>query len=129
VFNWCRGGGKLGLMVPVGHADFYPNSGEHHMPGCFNDINSQYNIQNSYCTWKNIFENELWAIFVKTAWSIDRTKPLKACSHSRAYEYYVESVKELNSFLGCQCSSWTNFDSGLCPCKSAVVMGDATPQR
>lgn len=50
------------------------------------------------------------------------------CAHSRAYEYYAETVipgNEMN-LLATRCSSYTSFKSGKCASKS-IPMGINTP--
>lgn len=50
-----------------------------------------------------------------------------ACSHSRAHEYFGESVHRRNSFNGCVCTSYEDFVN-TCDCTSRVPMGWATPR-
>lgn len=52
------------------------------------------------------------------------------CAHSRAYEYYAESVLpgNENAFMGVKCGSMFALNSGFCPGKKEP-MGYATPKN
>lgn len=70
-------GGILGLLSPVGHADFYPNGGGPRQPGCGSD-------------------------------------PAGTCAHSRAYEYYAESLNRPDAWWAIMCNSSEAFEAGQC---------------
>ncbi|XP_072016455.1 pancreatic triacylglycerol lipase-like [Amphiura filiformis] len=77
----------LGMLQPMGHADFYPNGGKE-QAGCP----------------KNITDH------------IDDFFRTSGCSHSRAPLLFLDSLDpttgcELTSY---PCSSWENFQAGLC---------------
>ncbi|OCT71303.1 pancreatic lipase-related protein 2 isoform X2 [Xenopus laevis] len=73
----------LGIMMPIGHLDFYPNGGKR-MIGCPNKL--------------VLIESVL-------------------CHHLRAVDYYLESIKSPEGFLGYPCDSYNSFSYGSCfPC-------------
>ncbi|XP_011695073.1 PREDICTED: phospholipase A1 member A [Wasmannia auropunctata] len=49
------------------------------------------------------------------------------CSHHYSWKFYAESVIDESVFLGMQCSSLSQFDSGKCINNTQIVMGYATP--
>ncbi|CAB4064290.1 GABRA [Lepeophtheirus salmonis] len=82
-----------GMMDPVGHVDFYPNGGVD-QPGC------------ALMDFHENFEN-----------LDDVGRHLVACSHDRALQYYIESIRETNStckFIAHECSSYEKFKQGSC---------------
>jgi hypothetical protein len=79
----------LGFEAPIGHIDFYPNSGKPIQPGCGLDIAG-------------------------------------TCSHSRAHQFFMESVTSPSSFQACKCNSWDDFNNGICGCPSPEKMGEWT---
>lgn len=51
------------------------------------------------------------------------------CNHFMAYTYFAESIYEANAFPARKCSSWADFDSGLCDANTVVPMGYYTPNQ
>ncbi|XP_014247470.1 lipase member H [Cimex lectularius] len=80
-------GGILGFLMPMGHADFYPNGGTPAQPGC---------AVEDFARTKNLEE------FI-------------ACSHSRAWKYYAETVRHPFNFPAAPCHSEKDFKHGKCP--------------
>uniref|UniRef100_A0A2M4CFV2 Putative pancreatic triacylglycerol lipase n=1 Tax=Anopheles darlingi TaxID=43151 RepID=A0A2M4CFV2_ANODA len=81
----------LGLFEPIGHVDFYPNGGSD-QPGCRHDF------------WKHAdtrFVTNMFQFF--------------SCSHSRAYEYFIESLEPgRRPTVGVSCSSYDRYLLGHC---------------
>ncbi|CAG0895855.1 unnamed protein product [Darwinula stevensoni] len=77
----------LGTLQPFGHMDFYPNSGAR-MPGCSLSLLQAFDPMGS-------FVNGLTRFTV--------------CSHTKAYEYFTESINSPCPFLAHQCSNWVDF--------------------
>lgn len=48
---------------------------------------------------------------------------LSICDHSRAWEYYAESVNSAKHFLARKCENWTMFKEGLCSKNPIAYMG------
>ncbi|CAG0904675.1 unnamed protein product [Darwinula stevensoni] len=91
-YRYSNGGLGQGLMEPLGHLDFYPNSGLE-MPGCnhasINDVVVQQNISISR------------AVMYVTA-----------CNHLRSIDYFLESMKSDCQFLAFSCADWDEFKMG-----------------
>lgn len=68
-------GGVLGFPWPLGDADFFPNGGTPLQPGCAE---------------QEISKNRWLTVVV-------------GCSHQRAWEYFVESVRRPEAFLADRC--------------------------
>ncbi|KAG5327462.1 LIPR2 protein, partial [Pseudoatta argentina] len=85
--------GGLGISQPVGHIDFYPNSGRN-QPGCN--------------------EGVLNSITLERGSFIRGIKRFLGCNHIRSYEYFIESINTPCSFLAVPCSSWDKFQEGSC---------------
>ncbi|KAK9506847.1 hypothetical protein O3M35_008709 [Rhynocoris fuscipes] len=79
-------GGELGFATPLGHADFYPNGGKPHQPGCKLDY------------------------ILKTG----RIMDIVACSHNRAWKYYAESVVSPYDFPAIPCPTYKLYKQGKC---------------
>ncbi|XP_037032003.1 lipase member H [Bradysia coprophila] len=89
-------GGLFGYPWVLGHADFFPNGGVPLQPGCA----SQEIAKNRW----------LGIIF--------------GCSHQRAWEYFVESIRRPNSFLASRCEpSDSNNSINNCDRKMKAFMG------
>lgn len=80
-------GDHLGMHIPVGHVDFYPNGG----------------INQAGCSGIHI------------------------CSHSRAYQYYAESITSKVGFWARKCKSFDDF--GSCEQTANVTMGGENVMR
>ncbi|XP_035795010.1 pancreatic triacylglycerol lipase-like [Anopheles albimanus] len=83
----------LGLYEPIGHVDFYPNGGSK-QPGCQHDF------------WKQ----ETDARFVSNMFHFF------SCSHSRAYEYFIESLESGRSppVQTVPCTNYQRYLHGEC---------------
>lgn len=85
--------GCLSILKPIGHVDYYPNGGSH-QPGC-----TDICLDGETCTENNI--NDL----IKGG-----------CSHSRAKEYFIESIEAgpwgNDQFLAWWDVSWDSFVAG-----------------
>ncbi|GAB0093979.1 inactive pancreatic lipase-related protein 1 [Sergentomyia squamirostris] len=68
-------GGILGFPWPLGDVDFFPNDGVPLQPGCARE---------------EISKNRWLGIFV-------------GCSHQRAWQYFVESIRRPKAFLATKC--------------------------
>jgi len=79
-------------MDPIGHVDFYPNGGVD-QPGCTdNAVSGLLGILQGNHGDQNI-----------------------ACSHSRSYGYFIESINLQGChFYAHSCSSWDDYENGLC---------------
>ncbi|XP_052900822.1 pancreatic triacylglycerol lipase-like [Anopheles moucheti] len=77
----------LGLFEPIGHVDFYPNGG-FNQPGCERPFFKQ----------NNRFVSDMFHFF--------------SCSHSRAYEYFTESI--INPMKVVSCGSYDSYNAGEC---------------
>ncbi|CAG0895853.1 unnamed protein product [Darwinula stevensoni] len=78
----------LGTLQPLGHLDFYPNSGAR-MPGCGLSL-------------QDAFRRETGSVLnVLTRFVV--------CSHLKAYDYFIESVNSPCPMLALQCSNWVEF--------------------
>ncbi|XP_048763218.1 inactive pancreatic lipase-related protein 1-like isoform X2 [Ostrea edulis] len=83
-----------GMMLPVGHMDFYPNGGSN-QPGCprqsfMNIITEEYEDGTS------------------------RTGNIISCSHSRSISLFMESINTPCPFASFQCSRTRDFLAGNC---------------
>ncbi|XP_063903693.1 pancreatic triacylglycerol lipase [Zophobas morio] len=92
--------GVLGLPIPVGHADFYPNGGRALQPGC----------QPSYLVQLRLVDQ----IF--------------GCSHVRAWKLYAESVVNPDAFPATRCQTWRG-PNKKCNFTKDSVMGYANNNR
>ena len=97
------------MEEPLGDIDFYPNGG-HHQPGC-----------NKLCPIPPFCLNfDLWDLFNES------------CSHSRAIQYYVESIqaaRRINIFISKLCKSWSDYQANNCEEEYGhVSMGEGLQQ-
>ncbi|XP_017879823.1 phospholipase A1-like [Ceratina calcarata] len=51
-----------------------------------------------------------------------------SCSHSRAYEYYAESINSDLGFVGRKCGSYKDFQVDKCELNGTAIMGGVTPK-
>lgn len=49
------------------------------------------------------------------------------CNHFMAYTYFAESIYNPEAFPAHNCTSWTDFDNGLCDTNDVIPMGYSTP--
>lgn len=104
-----------GTREMVGDVDFFPNGGEY-QPGC-----PERPVE-------SVLGNLLQGAFGSVSSSL-------SCSHSRAHDYFIESINSPCKFFAHQCSSKTDFNNGKClscPAGGCGVMGydaDATSAR
>jgi len=87
-----RGLSALGTLRDVGHIDFYPQGGSG-QPGCF---------------LKNRFTDANFA-----QWESDDPETYDGCSHSRAYQFMIESIKS-DCFRATQRCNNYNLMPGSC---------------
>ncbi|KAG5667207.1 hypothetical protein PVAND_015198 [Polypedilum vanderplanki] len=86
--------GLFGIQWPVGHADFFPNGGYALQPGCIDE---------------ELSKNNILGIIV-------------GCSHSRAWQYFVESIYRPTAFECDRCEQ-TNNESKECNETIKAFMG------
>ncbi|XP_066297880.1 pancreatic lipase-related protein 2-like [Branchiostoma lanceolatum] len=84
--------GAWGLDLPVGDVDFYPNGGKG-QPGCSN-------------TWVGAISS-LFDSSLELTDSMD-------CSHSRAYQLYIDSINNPCKLIAYPCRSYDDFVAGRC---------------
>jgi len=102
--------GCLSIFEGVGHMDFYPNGGRH-QPGC-----------KDLCFLDSCAEKE----HVDVDDQIDVLFSSGFCSHSRAVEYFVESIQVSTTstkFDSWWCDSWDTYNKGECCNQPPVSMG------
>ncbi|KAF2357691.1 Lipase/vitellogenin, partial [Trinorchestia longiramus] len=92
--------GHFGYVGNLGHADFYPNGGSR-MRGC-----------------KGMFST---AVDVITG-DEDELAAAEACNHSRAHEYFIESINS-PAAAAYRCSDYETFQKGMCQDSVGNVMG------
>ncbi|KAJ1529412.1 hypothetical protein ONE63_006192 [Megalurothrips usitatus] len=51
------------------------------------------------------------------------------CNHYMAYTYFAESIYNADAFPARRCSSWSDFEKGLCDASDMVPMGFSTPNN
>ncbi|CAH1243014.1 PNLIPRP3 [Branchiostoma lanceolatum] len=84
--------GAWGLDLPVGDVDFYPNGGKG-QPGCSN-------------TWVGAISS-LFDSSLELTDSMD-------CSHSRAYQLYIDSINNPCKLIAYPCRSYDDYVAGRC---------------
>jgi len=88
----ARGIGALGVLRDVGHIDFYPQGGSG-QPGCFlSDSYSEFN------------------------WDDGSIEQRDACSHSRAYQFMIESIKRDCFHATTRCTNYNNMPGSCSAC-------------
>lgn len=85
--------GGLGMSMPIGHVDYYPNGG-YHQPGC-NQPMEEY------------IEEEKGSFF----WGVQQ---FIGCNHIRSHQFLLESIKPTCPFMAVRCDSYEKFKSGEC---------------
>ncbi|CRK95612.1 CLUMA_CG009071, isoform A [Clunio marinus] len=93
-------GGFFGIPYPIGHVDFFPNNGVALQPGCVQE---------------ELSKNNLLGIVV-------------GCSHVRAWQYFVESIRRPMAFLSDRCEQ-TNNESKECLQSIEAYMGFKADRR
>lgn len=86
-------GGVLGFPFPLGHADFFPNGGIPLQPGCAE---------------QEISKNRWLTVII-------------GCSHQRAWQYFVESLKRPQAFLADKCEPKKENETEENECDNSVV--------
>jgi hypothetical protein len=83
--------GSLGILAPVGHVDFYPNGGQL-QPGC----------------------PSVGASLITLLTNISAAFDGAACSHSRAYELFTDTILSSCPYTSYPCKDQDTFDKGNC---------------
>ncbi|XP_055942962.1 pancreatic lipase-related protein 2-like [Argiope bruennichi] len=91
--------GGVGIEVPIGHVDFFPNGGKR-QPGCGSTLKGAL---------LDIFKGERE----------------RACNHERAVHLFTDSILNPNScqYVGYPCSNYTDFQLGKCLSCDASTCG------
>ncbi|KAF8786061.1 Inactive pancreatic lipase-related protein 1 like protein [Argiope bruennichi] len=94
--------GGLGISDPIGHIDFYPNGGRRQLG----------------CVYSSTGDTAVGAaINFTTKWIQN------GCDHGRANLYFLESIgRTACRFLSVQCSSYGDYERGLCPPENSTVV-------
>lgn len=100
----------LGFKRPLGHVDYYPNGGTQ-QPGCYPA--SRISTASALICDKTI-DFALSNSTSARGQDVIESRILSPCSHSRAYEYFIESINSKCLFTSRQCSSWKNYRTGSC---------------
>ncbi|CAL7940741.1 unnamed protein product [Xylocopa violacea] len=61
--------------------------------------------------------------------SIALTEILNPCPHVRSYEFYAESVKNVNAFIGIKCDDSEQFITSTCAKDETAIMGFDVPRN
>lgn len=86
----------LGIIKPRGHLDFFVNGGTT-QPGCRDP---------------NLFDFKEW--LTHQIGKIVTSRDASKCAHSRAYEYYAESINSEKGFYGLKCPDTNYFRNINC---------------
>ncbi len=103
---------------PIGTVDFYPNGGIA-QPGC-----TVSGITQLICYHEWLYEKTKVMFYFYSR--VDQLF-LNLCSHSRAYQYYQESVTTTVGFKSYKCKSYTEFTNKSCSRTNGVLMGEFVP--
>lgn len=96
---------SLGLTIPVGDIDFFPNAGTP-QPGCIRDKITQ-----------GIMELKDEGLIVGL---FQWVRYLLFCSHYRSHEWFFESVRNREcTFIGVRCPNYEMFLNGECSCDTS----------
>lgn len=106
-------GGLLGIPWSLGHVDFYPNNGVALQPGCVQEELSK----NNFLGIIGKFFSRFYSIH-PPFFPFD----LVGCSHIRAWQYFVESIRRPEAFLADRCE-YTNNESKECLQSVEAYMG------
>ncbi|XP_075071626.1 pancreatic triacylglycerol lipase-like [Mixophyes fleayi] len=81
----------LGMSQVIGHLDFFPNGGVQ-MPGCpgYREVSDA--------------DVDVWS----------EASNFASCNHSKAVEYYMDSITNANTFASYPCTNWNTYQSGVC---------------
>lgn len=102
---------SLGLTIPIGDVDFYPNAGTM-QTGCMRD--------KWYQAYKEIQDEGL------VVGSFQSVRYMFFCSHYRAHEWFFESIwNKQCQFVGVLCPSYQMFNDGECSCEEVWLEGHA----
>lgn len=85
--------GGLGMRMPIGHVDFYPNGGFNN-PGCDSPV-QEYIMQ------------EKGSLF----WGVQQ---FVSCNHIRAHQFMTDSIRSKCPFNGISCDNYDDFKEGYC---------------
>ena len=117
------GTARLSISYPVGHADFYPNWGEH-QPGCKGRITGINSMPS------NSFYSKMKSYYYKVKRFISPNKILDKCSHGRSHEFFIESLSLNSKFEGTHCASYEEIENQRCTeTGPRAVMGGDEPEE
>ncbi|CAL8096647.1 unnamed protein product [Orchesella dallaii] len=96
----------LGYFLQMGHLDFFPNGGKI-QPGC---VETESGITDTVTSLGSLLTG--------------------SCSHSRAWKYYLRSIKD-NEFYGCECNNIFKYEFTGCEveCEDKVPFGELAPSK
>jgi len=95
-----------GLMVPSGHADYYPNEGKN-QPGCFTSAT-------------DVPDFNMTLPYMDVAWSGTWSM---SCSHGKAAMFFIESIRDDYCFVARQICTDENNLPRSCSFNEFAVMG------
>lgn len=85
--------GGLGMPMPVGHVDFYPNGGKDN-PGCDRPV-------------EHYIQQESGSFF----WGVQQ---FFSCNHVRSHQFVLEAIKSKETQKAVICNSYEEFKEGRC---------------
>ncbi|KAM4636062.1 pancreatic lipase-related protein 2-like [Discoglossus pictus] len=92
---------NLGICLPIGHKDFYPNNAEN-FQGCPLDTG------------------------LPNTTILNDPSIIYRCAHTRSITYFLNSIKNSSIYVGYPCSDYNNFKAGncrSCPSTGCPTMG------